>query len=89
MGRRCECSRLRLVPTPQKARGRIGGSSGLSRCLFGVQEGVAVRRVYGLSMEPLGGARWSGLELMYVLDGSDSSGLSRVRWRRSRDDRTR
>ena len=76
MGRRCECSRLRLVPTPQKARGRIGGSSGLSRCIFGVQEVIAVREVQGLMIELPGPARSPGLELMHSLDGSERAGLT-------------
>ena len=72
---------------PQEARGSFGAPGRSQERAYGVQEGVRVRRLYGFRMEPPGGARWSGLEPVYVLDGPDSSGLSRVRWRRSRDDR--
>ena len=72
---------------PQQARGGIGVPGRSQQHAYGVLEGVAVGSVYGLIMESSGGARWPGLEPMCVLDGPDSSGLSRVHWRRSRDDR--
>ena len=72
---------------PQQARGGIGVPGRSQQRAYGVLEEVAVRSVYGLRMEPPGGARRPGLEPMYVLDGPDSSGLSRVCWRRSPDDR--
>ena len=72
---------------PQEARGSFGVPGRSQERAYGVQEVVAVRRLYGLRMEPPGGTRRSELEPMHVLDGPDSSGLSRVRWRRSREDR--
>ena len=51
---------------PQQARGGIGVPGRSQQRAYGVLEGLAMRSVYGLRMEPRGEARWPGLELMYA-----------------------